>query len=59
MAIKVSGVTVINDDKSATFQSLNPGVLTTGNYPAVKTVGDFFYDSDEKALKVWNGTEWK
>ena len=59
MAIKISGETVINDDKSAAFKSLNPGVLATGNYPTEKTVGDFFYDSDEKTLKVWTGTEWK
>ena len=59
MAIKVSCETVVNDDKSAAFQSLNAGVLTTENYPTEKSVGDFFYDSDEKALKVWTGTEWK
>ena len=58
MAIKVNSVTVVNDDKSATFQSLNAGVKTSANYPTVNSVGDFFYDSEEMALKVWNGTEW-
>ena len=58
MAIKISGVTVVNDVKSAAFQSINPGVKTSANYPTGSNIGDFFYDSEEEALKVWNGTEW-
>lgn len=58
MAIKISGETVVNDDKSAAFQSLNAGVKTSANYPTGNAVGDFFYDSEEESLKVWNGTEW-
>ena len=58
MAIKISGVTVVKDDKSAAFESLNAGVKTSANYPTGNSVGDFFFDSEEMALKVWNGTEW-
>ena len=58
MAIKINGVTVVNDDKSAAFESLNAGVKTSANYPTGNSVGDFFFDSEEMALKVWNGTEW-
>ena len=58
MAIKISGETVVNNDKSAAFQSLNAGVKTSANYPTNNSVGDFFYDSEEETLKVWNGAEW-
>ena len=58
MAIKISGETVVNDDKSAAFQSINAGVKTSANYPTNNAVGDFFYDSEEETLKVWNGAEW-
>ena len=58
MAIKVNGETVINDDKSAVFTSLNAGVKTSATYPTGNAAGDFFFDSEEMALKVWNGTEW-
>ena len=37
MAIKISGETVVNDDKSAAFQSMNAGVKTSANYPTNNT----------------------
>ena len=58
MAIKVGGTTVINDSKKGIFETVNPGQYTTANRPSNPVEGDVIFDTDEKGLYVWNGTEW-
>ena len=58
MAIKVGGTTVINDSKKGIFETVNPGQYTTANRPSNPVEGDVIYDTDEKNIYVWNGTEW-
>jgi hypothetical protein len=58
MAIKVNGVTAIDDNLKGTFNRLNVGSFTTVSRPSNPTEGDMIFDSDEKEFLVWNGTEW-
>jgi hypothetical protein len=57
MAIKVSGVTVIDDDSNGKFQVMNSG--TVSSLPASGDVGDMVFDTVDKKLKAWTGSEWK
>ena len=57
MAIKVNGVTVINDDKKAALNVINAGVSSSP--PASPNVGDFYYNSNDEKINVWTGSEWK
>ena len=59
MAIKVNGNTAVDDTRKGTFNILNVGSYTTANRPSSPIEGDWIYDSDEKKLLCWNGTEWK
>jgi len=56
MAIKISGTTVIDDSRRGIFQKLNPGSYST--LPSA-SAGDFVYDSNDKTIKVYTGSEWK
>jgi len=58
MAIKVSGVTAIDDNRKGSFNRLNVGTYTTANRPASPNEGDMIYDSTTKEFMFWNGTEW-
>lgn len=58
MSIKVQGIEVISDDLYGQFRTVSPGVFATGNYPSNPVEGDIIYDSDEKSLFVYDGTEW-
>ena len=58
MAIKVNGVTVIDDDQSAKFQVMNPGKVD--ETPGTSyDVGDFVYDLSQDKIIVFTGSEWK
>lgn len=70
MALKVSGTTVIDDNRnivsgttsvkgsvvSASTMSAPRG--TTAQRPASPVVGQVFFDTDEGRLKAFNGTAW-
>ena len=58
MAIKVNGATVITNSRRGVFRTVNPGSYTTAERPPGANEGDVIYDSDEKTILVWNGTEW-
>lgn len=58
MAIKVSGVTAIDDNQKGSFNRLNIGTYTTANRPSSPSEGDMIFDSDTKEFMFWNGTEW-
>ena len=58
MAIKVSGVTAIDDDRRGSFNRLNIGTYATANRPSSPNEGDMIFDSDTKEFLFWNGTEW-
>ena len=58
MAIKVSNITVIDDNLKGSFNRLNVGKYTTANRPASPSEGDIIFDSDTKEFMFWNGTEW-
>ena len=59
MAIKVSSDTAINNARKGIFNVLNVGVYTTATRPSTPVEGDWIYDSDEKTLLCWDGTEWR
>jgi hypothetical protein len=58
MTIKINGATAITNSRRGVFRSVNPGSYTTANRPPGATEGDVIYDSDEKNIFIWNGTEW-
>lgn len=58
MAIKLSGVTAIDDTRKGTFRTLNVGSFATADRPSSPDVGLIIFDSDEKKLLTWNGSEW-
>jgi hypothetical protein len=58
MAIKINGATTITDSRRGVFNQVNPGAYTTANRPTGASEGDVIYDSDEKNIFIWNGTEW-
>ena len=58
MAIKVNGVTAIDNNQKGLFNRLNIGKYTTANRPASPSEGDMIFDSDTKEFMFWNGTEW-
>lgn len=58
MAIKVNGATVITNSRRGVFRSVNPGAYETASRPPGASEGDVIYDTDEKTIFVWNGTEW-
>jgi len=58
MSIKINGATTITNSRRGVFKSVNPGSYTTSNRPASANEGDVIYDSDEKNIFIWNGTEW-
>ncbi len=57
MAIQISGTTVIDDSRKATFTSLNPGVYSTP--PSGASTGDIIYNSTAQQIQVYNGTTWE
>tara|TARA_B100000085_G_C18207109_1_gene376115 strand:- start:204 stop:386 length:183 start_codon:yes stop_codon:yes gene_type:complete len=60
MAIKVSGVTVIDDDRSAKFEVMNPGVIAgSGGDGSNASPGDMVFSESEGRLIYWTGSEWK
>lgn len=58
MAIRVNGATVITNSRRGVFRSVNPGAYATSERPPGASEGDVIYDTDEKTIYVWNGTEW-
>lgn len=58
MAIKIDGATVITNSRRGVFRSVNPGAYETSARPSGAAEGDVIYDSDEKNIYVWNGSEW-
>ncbi|CAB5221569.1 hypothetical protein UFOVP240_198 [uncultured Caudovirales phage] len=66
MAIKVSAVTVIDDSRNGTLNSLNiDGTsrlkLPVGNIsqrPGTPTQGDLRYNSEVGSIEVYSGTTW-
>ena len=58
MAIKINGATVITNSRRGVFKSVNPGSYATSSRPSGASEGDVIYDSDEKNIYVYNGTEW-
>ena len=58
MSIKVNGATVITNSRRGVFRTVNPGSYTTADRPPGASEGDVIYDTDEKTILVWNGTEW-
>ena len=46
MAIKVNGITVVNDERKGTFESTNPGQFTTAQRDALTPeIGDTIYNN--------------
>ena len=58
MALKISDVTVVDNNRRGTFQSLFPGQYETGGEPASPVAGDIIWDTTEGELRVYNGTSW-
>ncbi len=58
MAIQISGVTVIDDDRKGFFNRLKIGSYTTAGRPSSPDEGDMIFDSDTKEFLFWNGSEW-
>ncbi len=58
MTIKINGITAITNGRRGIFRTVNPGAYTTANRPPGAGEGDVIYDTDEKNIFVWNGTEW-
>lgn len=56
MAIKVGNNTVIDDSRKGIFQKMHPGSYSS--LPSA-SAGDMVYDSVEKTIKVYTGSEWK
>ena len=59
MAIKVNGVSVINDGRKGEFRSANPGRYTTVERDNLSpAVGDMIFNTTDGELQIWDGTEW-
>jgi len=73
MAIKISGTTVVTDDRDitniidmtvtgeATFSStasMNIPVGTEAQRPGTPTIGDFRFNSDKSVAEIYDGGKW-
>jgi hypothetical protein len=60
MAIKISNVTVVEDDRYGKFNTVNPGSYTTAERDLItgQVMGDMIYNSEDGVLQIWNGEEW-
>jgi hypothetical protein len=58
MAIKINGVTAIDNNRKGRFETLNLGSFATADRPSNPEEGLMIFDSDMKKLMTWNGTEW-
>jgi hypothetical protein len=56
MAYQISSTTVIDDNRKATFTSMNPG--TSSSDPGSPSTGDIYYNTSTGTLKVYNGSAW-
>lgn len=57
MAIQISSNTVIDNNRKATFTSMNPG--TSSSDPGSPSTGDIYYNTSTGTLKVYDGSYWK
>ena len=62
MAIKISGNTVVDDDRRGTFHLVNAGAYNQQELDDLVIkgveVGDAVYNKDREALSYWDGTQW-
>lgn len=58
MAIKISGTTVIDDNRKGIFNSINPGAFTTAGRPGSPSTGDVIYNTTDATIQTWNGSSW-
>lgn len=57
MAIKINGNTVITDARKGEFEVLNVGSLALE--PTTDLLeGDFYWDSDQQILRLYNSYGW-
>ena len=58
MAIKVNGVTVIDDDRKGIFNKINAGNYTTSEREALGSLseGELVYDTTAKKLFIYDGS---
>ena len=58
MAIKINGVTVIDDDRKGIFNKLNPGVYTTSQIDSLGSLseGELVYDTTSEKLFIYDGS---
>ena len=60
MAIKVNGVTVIDDDRKGIFNKVSAGNYTTAEREALGSLseGELVYDTTAKKLFIYDGSAW-
>tara|TARA_R100000005_G_C4992613_1_gene199791 strand:- start:58 stop:1956 length:1899 start_codon:yes stop_codon:yes gene_type:complete len=60
MAIKINGVTVIDDDRKGIFNKVSAGNYTTAEREALGSLseGELVYDTTAKKLFIYDGTAW-
>jgi len=56
MSIQISGNTVIDDSRKGIFQKVHSGSYSSP--PSGASEGDMIYDTTEKTIKVYTGSEW-
>ncbi len=59
MASRISGTDVVDDNKKGIFKSFNPGQYAAGSEPSNPVEGDIIYNTTDKKVYVWAGSEWK
>lgn len=58
MAIQISGTTVIDNSQKGIFNSMNPGVYSSGGSVTTPDTGTIIYNSTEEIVQVYNGSSW-
>ena len=58
MAIKISGTTVIDDNRRGIFNSVNFGAFASGSRPGSPSTGDVIYNTTDATIQTWNGSSW-
>lgn len=59
MALEISGNTVVNDSRKATFNVINIGTYTTSTRPSSPSPGDMIYNSTTEVIEYWTGSTWR
>ena len=59
MAYKIGEITVIDDNRKGSFNTMNIGVYTTSTRPTTPTSGDIIFNETLGIAEYWTGSEWR